>query len=54
MENELIQIELSNDEYNYIKDILNEFYKGLSKLPKKMRSPRFYIIENLINTKFNK
>ena len=39
MENELIQIELSNDEYNYIKDMLNEFYKGLSKLPKKMLPP---------------
>ena len=29
MENELIQIELSNDEYNYIKYMLNEFYKKI-------------------------
>lgn len=52
MNDDLIQIELTQDEFNYIKDMLNEFYKGLSKLPVKMRSPRFYLMENLINTKF--
>ena len=45
-------IRLSVSEYNYICDVLNSFYKGLKKLPKNMRTPKFYLLENMVDTKF--
>lgn len=47
-----IQILLSKSEYSYIRDVLHSFYNGLKKLPKNMRTPKFYLLENMINTKF--
>ncbi len=45
-------IRLSVSEYNYICDVLNSFYNGLKKLPKNMRTPKFYLLENMVDTKF--
>ena len=43
---------LTTSEYNYICDLLHYFYNGLKKLPKNMRTPKFYLLENIIDTKF--
>lgn len=47
-------IKLSETEFNYICELLEELYKSLSKLPKKFRTPKFYTLENLINNIFSK
>ena len=47
-----IRFRLSISEYNYICELLNSFYHGLKKLPKNMRTPKFYLLENMIETKF--
>ena len=47
-----IKFSLTISEYNYICELLNAFYGGLKKLPKNMRTSKFYLLENIINTKF--
>ena len=42
-------VELAETEFNYIYELLEEMYKNLSKLPKKFRTHKFYILENLVN-----
>lgn len=46
-------ITLTNDEYKYVKELCNSMYKTLDKLPKKMRTQKFYILENMIKNTFN-
>lgn len=47
-------IKLTEPEFNYICELLEELYKNLSKLPKKFRTYKFYTLENLINNIFSK
>ena len=49
-----ILINLSNAEFDYISDVLNTLYNNLKKLPKRMRTPKFYLLENLIKNSFSK
>ena len=49
-----INITLTKEEYEYLKELCNSMYKGLKQLPKKMRTPKFYLFENMINTHFTK
>lgn len=49
-----ISIELTKSEYEYISELCNTMYKNLKKFPKNMRTPKFYILENIINNHFNK
>lgn len=53
MEDDNILISLTKSEYNYIFLVLKTLYDNLKKLPKRMRTPKFYLLENLINTKFS-
>ena len=53
MEKDLYNIELTKIEYSYICDSLKEIYKLTVKLPKKMRTEKFGVLENLIQTKFS-
>lgn len=53
-DNNKIIIELTKAEYNYISLLCNTMYDNLKKLPKKMRTPKFYLLENIINTHFIK
>lgn len=54
MENEKCIIELNKKDYDYLTELLNILYKDLLKFPKKMRTSKFYTLENLINSVFNK
>lgn len=47
-------IDLSPSEFEYISVALNTLYDNLKKLPKKMRTPKFYLLENLVNNIFIK
>lgn len=47
-------IKLSETEFNYICELLEEVYKSLNKLPKKFRTIKFYTLENLVKNVFNK
>lgn len=49
-----ITIKLTNAEFNYIKDLCNSMYNNLKNFPKKFRTPKFYILENMINDIFKK
>lgn len=51
---EKYNIKLNETDYNYISEILNTLYKDLLKFPKKMRTSKFYILENLVNNAFKK
>ena len=53
MEN-FINIQLTDLQYDYLKEVLNCMYNELKKFPKKMRTHKFYILENLINKCFSK
>jgi len=46
-------ITLTSDEYKYLKELCNSMYKGLKQLPKKMRTQKFYILENMVKNIFN-
>ncbi len=48
----IINITLTNDEYTYLKELCKSMYKTLDKLPKKMRTQKFYILENMIKNTF--
>lgn len=39
-------------EYEKIKECVKTMYEMVSKVPKKFRTPQFYILENLYNQKF--
>lgn len=39
-------------EYEKIKECVKVVYEMTSKVPKKFRTPNFYVLENLYNTKF--
>lgn len=39
-------------EYNKIKECVEAMYNMVSKAPKKFRTPNFYLLENIYNTKF--
>lgn len=49
----IINVTLTYDEYQYLKELSNSMYKTLEKLPKKMRTQKFYILENMIKNTFN-
>lgn len=49
----IINITLTKDEYQYLKNLSVSMYKTLEKLPKKMRTPKFYILENMIKYTFS-
>lgn len=51
---EKMMIKLTKQEYEYLEQLCTSMYKELKKLPKKMRTEKFYILENIINTKFTK
>lgn len=42
----------TKDEYNKIKECVKAMYDLASKAPKKFRTPNFYLLENIYNTKF--
>lgn len=50
---EIIVLELTQAEYDYIKLYMTELYKGLCKIPKKMRTANFYMLDNLVNNTFS-
>lgn len=60
MEEKNIQIEekkshiivCTKEEYDKIKECVKAMYEMVSKLPKKLRTPQFYILENIYKTKF--
>ena len=41
-------------EFSKIRDCVKTVYEMVSKVPKKFRTPEFYILENIYNTKFKK
>ena len=47
-------ISLSSSEFNYVSVVLNTLYFNLKKLPKRMRTPKFYLLEHLVNDIFIK
>lgn len=47
-------ISLTSSEFDYISITLNTLYDNLKKLPKRMRTPKFYLLENLVKTVFIK
>ena len=51
--NKTKNINLYDFQFYYIKNLLDETYKFLCKLPKNRRSPKFYILEELVNNIFN-
>lgn len=51
-EDDDILIFLTKSEYAYVSECLNTLYNNLSKLPKKMRTPKFYILEGIVHNKF--
>ena len=51
-DNKLKQITLSECEFEYIKECLNMLYDMLLKLPKNRRTPKFYLLENLLQNSF--
>lgn len=50
-ENDII-IRLTKTEYDYMSELCNTMYDNLKKFPKKMRTPKFYILENIIKKSF--
>lgn len=50
-ENKII-IELTETEYNYLYELCHSMYKNLKRFPKNMRTPKFYLFENIINNHF--
>ena len=52
-ENKII-IEFTEAEYNYLYELCHSMYKNLKKFPKNMRTPKFYLFENIINNHFTK
>ena len=54
MEDSKIIIELTKAEYDYISLLCNTMYDNLKKLPKNMRTPKFYLLENMIASHFTK
>lgn len=51
-ENDYI-IRLTPSEYECISALCNTMYKTLEKFPKKSRTSKFYLLENLIKNVFN-
>lgn len=49
-----IYIHLTKIEYEYLKDMCNSMYGALGKLPKKMRTEKFSVLENMITNIFTK
>lgn len=47
-----IFISLNNKEYEYLRELCNSMYNALKKLPKKMRTDKFYILENMLKNTF--
>lgn len=48
-----INISLTKVEYEYLKEMCKSMYGALQKLPKKMRTPKFYVLENMTKYTFN-
>lgn len=46
-------IRLTPSEYKYISELCNTMYNTLKKIPKNSRTPKFYLLENLIKNVFN-
>lgn len=46
-------IKFTKDEFDYLAELCNSFYATLKKLPRKSRTYKFYILENLVNNYFN-
>lgn len=46
-------IRLTPSEYKYISELCSTMYNTLKKFPKNSRTPKFYLLENLINNVFN-
>lgn len=46
-------IRFTKDEFDYLTELCNSVYNTLKKLPKKSRTQKFYILENMINYYFN-
>ena len=47
-------ISLTSSEFDYVSMTMNTLYNNLKKLPKRMRTPKFYLLENLVNNVFIK
>lgn len=47
-----IFISLNEQEYKYIKNLCTSMYGALKKLPQKMRTEKFYILENILKNTF--
>lgn len=51
MENK-INLEFTKEEFLYLSDFLNANYNTFKNLPKKLRTNKFSILENLVNNQF--
>ena len=51
---EKIIVYLSVAEFDYVSELVNTMYASLKKFPKNMRTPKFYLLENLVNNIFTK
>lgn len=54
MEDDNKIISLTSSEFDYVSLTMNTLYNNLKKLPKRMRTPKFYLLENLVNNVFIK
>lgn len=45
-------IRFTKDEFEYLSELCNSFYKTLKVLPKKTRTFKFYLLENMIHNYF--
>ena len=52
IENDYV-VRLTPAEYKYVSKLCNTMYNTLKKFPKKSRTPKFYLLESLINNVFN-
>ena len=47
-----IILEFTDDEFDYLSNLLNTCYLSLKKLPKNLRTDKFLILENILNNQF--
>lgn len=47
-------LELTEVEYEYILELCSTMYKNLKKFPINMRTPKFYLLENIVKNSLKK
>lgn len=46
-------IRFTQSEFKYLTNLVNSSYNQLKKFPKRFRTPKFYILENMVKNYFN-